>query len=178
MLPDIYLHTIINNQQQTIIDPQQIPAKHHLTKHVATSEHDVFWIEDVWIEKGKHSKKNRKIPDTTKIEIFKRDNWECAVCQASCATRFRDPQDQSFRIYIDGYPTWKILTVDHIIPKDFGASNGSNNLLTLCNECNGAKANLMPYDWYKTIIAPIEIKEQIYNRIITAATMHILRSER
>ncbi len=37
-----------------------------------------------------------------------------------------------------------MMTVDHIIPQDYGGPDITNNLIPYCKECNERKANLMP----------------------------------
>lgn len=50
------------------------------------------------------------------------------------------------------------ITVDHIIPQDYGGPDTTNNLIPYCRECNGRKANLMPeqYSRYLEIEEPKE----------------------
>lgn len=38
----------------------------------------------------------------------------------------------------------KKLSIDHIIPQDYGGPDITNNLVPYCKECNERKANLMP----------------------------------
>lgn len=50
--------------------------------------------------------------------VKQRDGWRCVACQAD---------DR--------------LTIDHIVPKCLGGGNNYENLQTLCEPCNGAKAD-------------------------------------
>ena len=53
--------------------------------------------------------------------LFKRDNHQCGYCGSQ-----------------------KNLTIDHVIPKSRGGSNGWNNLVTCCSRCNSFKGDKTP----------------------------------
>jgi 5-methylcytosine-specific restriction endonuclease McrA len=53
--------------------------------------------------------------------LFKRDNHQCGYCSSQ-----------------------KNLTIDHVIPKSRGGSNGWNNLVTCCSRCNSFKGDKTP----------------------------------
>ena len=55
--------------------------------------------------------------------LFKRDNFQCGYCGSQ-----------------------KNLTIDHVIPKSRGGSNGWNNLVTCCSRCNSFKGDKTPED--------------------------------
>lgn len=55
--------------------------------------------------------------------LFKRDNFQCGYCGSQ-----------------------KNLTIDHVIPKSRGGSNGWNNLVTCCSRCNSLKGDKTPED--------------------------------
>ena len=57
-----------------------------------------------------------------RFDVFTRDNYKCRICG-------RSAQDGA------------LLEVDHIIPKSKGGSDKTENLQTLCFECNRGKRN-------------------------------------
>lgn len=69
------------------------------------------------------------LPDSTRREIFIKDNWQCA---------YRDP--------ITGHKcqSKKYLEVDHIIPISRGGKNSRDNLQLLCSAHNKLKSNQVP----------------------------------
>lgn len=57
----------------------------------------------------------------------------------------------------------KLVTIDHIVPQDFGGPTISNNLIPSCSKCNNEKGNMTKeeYDEFKRIkksIAPKKLK--------------------
>jgi hypothetical protein len=68
----------------------------------------------------------REIPLGLRFQILKKDNYKCAICGRSPATT----------VGIE-------LHIDHIIPFSKGGKTKSDNLQTLCNECNIGKSNKM-----------------------------------
>ena len=80
-------------------------------------------------ESKEHFKKlqRSKISDSTRFDIFKRDNYKCKICGQS-------PESN---------PNIT-LHLDHIVPVALGGTSEYDNLQTLCSECNlGKKAKLM-----------------------------------
>lgn len=68
----------------------------------------------------------KRLPAVTQSRrelIFERDDHRCV----NCAVDDRD-----------------LLTLDHIRPKSKGGSNQMDNLQTLCRDCNGLKADIVP----------------------------------
>ncbi|MCS7074956.1 MAG: HNH endonuclease [Bacteroidia bacterium] len=55
----------------------------------------------------------------TRINIFKRDQYECVYCGSR-----------------------QHLTIDHLIPKSLGGKDTWENLVTACSNCNTKKGNL------------------------------------
>ncbi len=64
----------------------------------------------------------RKMTDSLRYDILKRDNFHCVLCG-------RGPED--------GVK----LEVDHIIPVSKGGATSEENLRTLCRECNAGKSD-------------------------------------
>ena len=65
------------------------------------------------------------IPYGTKLDLWVRDGWGCANCDARCGD----------------------LQVDHVIPHSRGGSDRIVNLQWLCGYCNRAKSDLLPDEW-------------------------------
>ena len=65
---------------------------------------------------------NRRPPMNRRLrfEIFKRDNFTCQYCGATCASGTK-------------------LHVDHIVPVAKGGTNEPGNLTTACIDCNVGK---------------------------------------
>lgn len=57
----------------------------------------------------------------TRLNVFKRDNFECQYCGAT-----------------------KDLTLDHVIPKSLGGKSTWKNLTTACKHCNARKGDYLP----------------------------------
>lgn len=66
----------------------------------------------------------REVSLKQRFEILKRDNFKCCVCGASPA---KDPNIE--------------LHIDHIIPWSKGGETISENLQTLCSNCNIGKSD-------------------------------------
>ncbi len=60
-----------------------------------------------------------------RFEIFKRDNFQCKYCG-------RTPRFDNCK-----------LVIDHIIPRNLGGGNTSDNLITSCHECNSGKRDFL-----------------------------------
>lgn len=71
------------------------------------------------LENMKHYK--LRVPNKTRHEVFKRDNYRCVECGATKAHT--------------------MLTIDHITPRSKGGSNDIDNLQVLCIKCNMEKDN-------------------------------------
>lgn len=69
-----------------------------------------------------------EIPGWVRKAVHARDGWRCRWC----ATRV--PGFQSFTSTL-----W--LELDHIVPWSAGGSDRSDNLRTLCNDCNEGRSN-------------------------------------
>jgi len=57
----------------------------------------------------------------SRARIYQRDKYVCVYCGGN-----------------------KKLTIDHVIPKSRGGSNGWNNLVTCCSRCNSFKGDKTP----------------------------------
>lgn len=69
-----------------------------------------------------------------RMSVFKRDDWTCRRCG------FRQTEDERRKIVARG-ALGRYLTIDHIVPRSRGGRNAITNLQTLCNVCNGEKAD-------------------------------------
>jgi hypothetical protein len=69
-----------------------------------------------------HVVNRRKVNNSTRITVLKRDRFKCVYCGASAKEN-------------------AVLHVDHIIPISKGGSNELHNLQTLCRECNNGKSD-------------------------------------
>ena len=72
------------------------------------------------LEKGSARGTRKYISERVRYEIFSRDNFRCQACGRGAH---------------DGVK----LSVDHVVPVDWGGTNDVSNLLTLCDECNRGK---------------------------------------
>jgi len=72
----------------------------------------------------KHSRK--KLSDTIRFEVFKRDKFTCHYCGTSAPD--------------------VVLHIDHIHPVSKGGSNDLTNLITSCKSCNQGKSNKLLSD--------------------------------
>lgn len=81
-------------------------------------------------KKEKHLKKipiiekTRTIPLSIRLKVLSRDKFRCIFCGKSPAT------DVGIKLHID-----------HVLPFSKGGTNETNNLQTLCNECNLGKSD-------------------------------------
>jgi len=80
-----------------------------------------------WRElKGANDPRRKRIGTVTPSNrelVFARDEYRCVIC---------------------GNDDRKALTLDHIRPKSKGGGNDLKNLQTLCRDCNGLKADIVP----------------------------------
>jgi len=75
--------------------------------------------------KKTQNKTNQVIPNGLRFEVFMRDNFTCRYCGRM--------------------PPEAVLEIDHIIPRSKGGTNGIDNLVTCCRECNqGKRVKIMP----------------------------------
>jgi len=58
--------------------------------------------------------------------VFERDHFECQYCD---------------RVY-----PLRLLSIDHVIPRDRGGADSWENVVTCCTECNSRKANRLPHE--------------------------------
>ncbi len=72
------------------------------------------------LEKGTARGMRKAVNEKVRYQIFSRDSFRCKACGRSAD---------------DGVK----LTVDHVIPVDWGGTNDMLNLITLCDECNRGK---------------------------------------
>ena len=75
--------------------------------------------------KSYRQKKDRYISTTLRYLVLNRDRFRCALCGRSPLT---DPSVE--------------LHLDHIIPFSKGGTTTSENLQTLCRECNMGKGSM------------------------------------
>ena len=68
--------------------------------------------------------KRKSLPIGYRVQVFKRDNFTCQMCNAT-------------------KQGGAILEVDHIIPISRGGTDDLDNLQTLCSKCNGSKNYLI-----------------------------------
>jgi len=72
------------------------------------------------LEKGPARGTRKAISERVRYEVFVRDGFRCQACGRGAK---------------DGVK----LTVDHVVPVDWGGTNDKSNLITLCAECNRGK---------------------------------------
>jgi len=98
-----------------------------LEKHLLThSGRGSAFFTDAFIAKlhklQAEGRLRRSISNTLRFQILKRDNYRCCLCG------IRAKDSECVR-----------LEVDHIIPRANGGTNATDNLWTLCHECNHGK---------------------------------------
>lgn len=96
---------------------QPVSKRKSRTKPKSTIEHKVV------VSKKTTS---RKISNTLRYQVLKRDNFKCCACGASPA---KDPSVE--------------LHIDHIIPWSKGGETTIENLQTLCSKCNLGKSDFL-----------------------------------
>ena len=80
-----------------------------------------------------------------RYQVFTEDNFRCQVCGRGAKNGVK-------------------LTVDHIIPVDWGGTNDRLNLNTLCEECNSGKkawVNSVPSETMKEIMSKSTVGQRI-----------------
>ncbi len=76
-------------------------------------------------------------------------------CGSRCAMCGKTPREEQVK-----------LVVDHIVPLEWGGSNGSENLQPLCIECNsGKKAHYSSFDEYAEAIRAAIGRDVVHERI-------------
>lgn len=78
------------------------------------------------------------ITQSKKLKIWRRDNFTCTYCSKESSNK-------------------TVLTVDHILPREYGGDNTTNNLTTACRGCNKKKGSLLLtqfIDAFKVKITP------------------------
>lgn len=73
------------------------------------------------VKYDKNSCKRKEVPKTTRVAVFKRDEYRCQWCGAT--------------------PFTTQLEIDHIVPVSRGGKNDMDNLRTLCKGCNDGKGS-------------------------------------
>jgi hypothetical protein len=87
----------------------------------------------------------KAISEKIRYQVFSRDAFRCKACGHGAD---------------DGVK----LTVDHVIPVDWGGTNDMSNLLTLCDECNrGKKAwvDSTPSEIMKEVMSKSTVEQRI-----------------
>jgi len=72
------------------------------------------------LEKGLARGVRKAISEKVRYQVFSRDAFRCRACGRGADNGVK-------------------LTVDHVIPVDWGGTNDMSNLLTLCEQCNRGK---------------------------------------
>ena len=72
------------------------------------------------LEKGTARGIRKAVNEKVRYQVFSRDSFRCQACGRGAKDEVK-------------------LTVDHVVPVDWGGSNDISNLLTLCEECNRGK---------------------------------------
>lgn len=73
-----------------------------------------------------------KVPKRLRLEIYARGDWKCQLC-FSPVRPDADPNHPR-------YPT-----LDHIVPRALGGSDGAENLRLACRQCNTLRGT--DVDW-------------------------------
>jgi len=97
------------------------------------------------LEKGSARGTRKYISERVRYEIFSRDNFRCQACGRGAN---------------DGVK----LSVDHVVPVDWGGTNDVSNLLTLCDECNRGKkswVDSVPSQVMKEVIGKSSVGKRI-----------------
>ena len=76
--------------------------------------------DDIKERRSKTAQRRKGISEKIRYQVLSRDAFRCKACGRGAD---------------DGVK----LTIDHIIPVDWGGTNDMSNLLTLCEECNRGK---------------------------------------
>jgi hypothetical protein len=103
-------------------DLNRIAMIEYLNKHYKDAKRDMLLDMYMYILDSNISDERGKMNPTLRLEILQRDGLRCCYCGRRSS---------------DGV----VLHVDHIIPIELGGRTRSNNLQTLCNECNAGKSD-------------------------------------
>ena len=103
------------------------------------------------LEKGPARGTRKATSARVRYEILSRDGFMCQACGRGAK---------------DGVK----LTVDHVVPIDWGGSNDKTNLLTLCEECNSGKKA-----WVDSV--PSETMEEIMSKSTVGQRIEALFDE-
>jgi len=96
-------------------------------------------------EKGKQRGERRPVSEKERYEVFARDGFRCRACGRGASNGVK-------------------LTVDHVVPVDWGGKSEISNYASLCAECNrGKKAwtDGMPGQVMKDILAKPTVESRI-----------------
>jgi len=97
------------------------------------------------LEKGFARGTRKAVSEKLRYQVFSRDAFRCKACGRGADNGVK-------------------LTVDHIIPVDWGGTNDMTNLLTLCEDCNrGKKAwvDTVPSQSMKQIVDKPTVEQRI-----------------
>jgi hypothetical protein len=97
------------------------------------------------LEKGPARGTRKAISERIRYQVLSRDAFRCRACGRGANNGVK-------------------LTVDHVIPVDWGGTNDISNLLTLCEECNrGKKAwvDTVPSQTMKEIMDKSTVEQRI-----------------
>lgn len=103
--------------------------------------------------KGKHQARcaewRRNNPDKTRVYTL---NYQARKKQAEGSHTADDVQRQysaqKGKCYWCGRKVGDLYHVDHVIPVSRGGSNGPENLVIACPQCNQSKGDKLPHEWH------------------------------
>lgn len=81
---------------------------------------------------------------------FKSGEVSCVRCglQGTLAIQYRHLNEDDETIHIDLFGVkgdrFKMLTLDHILPRSWGGTAANANMQTMCSDCNHKKGNTIP----------------------------------
>ena len=78
--------------------------------------------------------------------IYERDNCQCAYCGSTVipGKNSREGKEQ-------------LATLDHIIPRNAGGSNKTDNLVTACVSCNSSRKDTPLFEYLKGDMSKIKL---------------------